>query len=562
MWEDQPEAVEERMATELPVLTAVPSRSVGAPSGRPHLLIEGDNLHALATLQYSHAGRVDVIYIDPPYNTGSKDFRYNDRYIDPDDEWRHSKWLSFMDRRIRLAKELLAPGGFLAVSIDDNEMAHLKLLLDQHFDEGNVKTIVVKMSEASGVKMASVKKAGTVPKLKEFVLLAQVGGVRGLRFDPIPKGSWDDEYRWVLDGMTLEQRQTIAELSIKESVTNDELAVVDRILAGASVKPVTDVMAGEKVAFAGAEAWKRDNAWRIVRTVASTSVKALADAKRSTTDQEFFAVRSKRDGMLYVVRGTYKSESKKPRVQVIFADDNLTQHPGDFWADIATTGIDAEGGVSFKNGKKPLSLLRRIVGAHPKKDAVVLDFFAGSGSTGHAVADLNAADGGTRQAILVTNNEGEICTDVTLPRMRGVLTGQLANGRTTAPLPGSLRYYRCDFVPVTSNRDAMLRRLAGRATDLVAVREDTHEPAGEEKGRWQARTGDDRTVVVWCDWDSNGLADVLATHSATADKALYLFSFDDIPDPAIVAAHPDWRIETLPEPIRAALELAHRRSSQ
>ena len=135
VWEDKPEAVEERLQEELPVLKEVPERAIvsDAPDAPNHILIEGDNLEALTTLAYTHAGRIDVIYIDPPYNTGNKDFVYNDSFVDREDTYRHSKWLSFMSRRLRIAKQLLASDGVLFISIGDDEIAQLKLLCDEYF---------------------------------------------------------------------------------------------------------------------------------------------------------------------------------------------------------------------------------------------------------------------------------------------------------------------------------------------------------------------------------------------------------------------------------------------
>ena len=126
VWEDKPEAVEERMLEELPVLREVPERALISDSkdAPNHILIEGDNLEALTTLAYTHAGRIDVIYIDPPYNTGNKDFVYNDSFVDREDTYRHSKWLSFMSRRLRIAKQLLSDKGVEMKSF------FLKTLLD------------------------------------------------------------------------------------------------------------------------------------------------------------------------------------------------------------------------------------------------------------------------------------------------------------------------------------------------------------------------------------------------------------------------------------------------
>lgn len=132
VWEDKPEDVEERLRNELPVLIEDTEKALieAGPDAPNHILIEGDNLEALTTLAYTHAGKIDVIYIDPPYNTGNKDFIYNDSYVDSEDSYRHSKWLSFISRRLRIAKKLLSEQGVIFISIDDNEVSNLKLLCD------------------------------------------------------------------------------------------------------------------------------------------------------------------------------------------------------------------------------------------------------------------------------------------------------------------------------------------------------------------------------------------------------------------------------------------------
>ncbi len=140
VWEDKPEDVEERLREELPVLIEDTSKAlISSDSDAPnHILIEGDNLEALTTLAYTHEGKIDVIYIDPPYNTGNKDFVYNDSYVDKEDSYRHSKWLSFMSKRLRIAKQLLSERGIIFISIDDNELGQLKILGDEVFNDNFV----------------------------------------------------------------------------------------------------------------------------------------------------------------------------------------------------------------------------------------------------------------------------------------------------------------------------------------------------------------------------------------------------------------------------------------
>lgn len=135
VWEDKPEDVEEQLRNELPVFKEVKERAIvsDAPDAPNHILIEGDNLHALTALTYTHSGKIDVIYIDPPYNTGNKDFVYNDQFVDAEDSYRHSKWLSFMNKRLKIAKQLLSDKGVIFISIDENEVGPLRLLGDDIF---------------------------------------------------------------------------------------------------------------------------------------------------------------------------------------------------------------------------------------------------------------------------------------------------------------------------------------------------------------------------------------------------------------------------------------------
>ena len=135
VWEDKPEDIEQRMLDDQPVLVEVPERAILSDDAEApnHILIEGDNLEALTALSYTHAGKIDVIYIDPPYNTGNKDFKYNDAYVDKEDAYYNSKWLSFMNKRLKIAKSLLKEDGVIFISIGDDEVSQLKILCDEIF---------------------------------------------------------------------------------------------------------------------------------------------------------------------------------------------------------------------------------------------------------------------------------------------------------------------------------------------------------------------------------------------------------------------------------------------
>jgi adenine-specific DNA-methyltransferase len=478
VWEDKPERVVEQCKKELPVLDQDENMTIeNSQSGITNLMIEGDNYHTLSVLNYTHARKIDVIYIDPPYNTGSKDFIYNDTYVDKEDRFRHSKWLSFLSKRLALSKNLLTPNGYLAISIDDNEFAQLKMLLDEIFQE-NVKTIVIKMSEASGLKMSAIKKTGSIPKYKEYLLIAKPSGIKNLFFKQIPKESWDDEYNIYIDNFTKEDRLIIDELSEKEDIDDTDLQKVDSVLAKVTLKSLASELKSVGIKTTKEKNnWCFDNAWRICRTAAGDSVKTLADIKKKKNKQQVFSVVSKRDRVLYIVKSDYSSEVSRPRVQILFADTYLSTHPGDLWTDIKTTGLEAEGGVSFKNGKKPLELIKRIITASGNKKAIILDFFAGSGTTAQATLELNKEDGGSRQFIIATNNEGDIAKNITYPRVKESLSQSV----TSKSLSSNLRYFRTSFVTKNDVSDDTRRELVRRSTEMICVRENTFNKKYDNK---------------------------------------------------------------------------------
>jgi 16S rRNA G966 N2-methylase RsmD len=544
VWEDKPEKAQDQMERELPVLRAMPSKSVGVDTTCPHLLIEGDNLHALLNLQYTHTGSVDVIYIDPPYNTGNE-FRYSDRIVGEEDEWRHSKWLSFMHRRLRLAHPLLRDTGVILIAIDDREQAHLKLLCDQIFGPRNFIAQVVWTGPRKG-------KSRFIQVKHDYMLV--------YARDRDALSATDNPWKEAKDGAD----RLLAEVARLRAVHGSDNAAVEGGLRQwlksnkhlrPGVKSYCNVDSRGVYAQYPLIAPKGGRSFAVRHP---TTQQPCLEPERgwSVSPETMDTLRA--DGKLI-----FGPDHTTTVYQKYYLDEHLLQDPlAVFEQDrsAANAQLRALLGPGKFDYPKDVSVLQRWFSiVCNKKDAVFLDFFAGSGSTGHAVASLNAADGGTRQAILVTNNESSICTDVTHPRMKAVLSGDWHIGKRKA-LPGSLRYYRCEFVSITRNRDTMLRRLASRAADIVAIRENTHERVAHKEGKYTTLTDGSRVVVVWCDWSDDGLADVLTAHAGSEENVVYLFSFGETADPDILAAHPDWRVEVLPEPFHVAIERAHARS--
>ncbi len=377
-------------------------------------IIYGDNLPILQALCLEFTNSIKCIYLDPPYNTGNTFPHY-------DDGRAHEQWLTDLKPRLTLLWSLLREDGLLVIQIDDNEFARLYLLLADMWGEHNLKTICVKMAEPTGVKMAHVRAHGSIPKLKEYLLLAGKSGVRGLHPERIGKDTWDPEYRWVVSQTSADAICTLRAIIENPARTSEDLRQADTICHHFSLEPLDAVCQRETHACLSSE-WLQANAWRIVRTCStSTTAKQRADRKRTALDPEAgaFTIETARR-KLYVMTSRYNPDRAQPRIRILFAADYLSVHPGDFWADIKTTGLGDEGQVTFTKGKKPEALLKRIIGMATQPGDWVLDAFAGSGTTGAVAHKMG------RRWIMIEH--GQHCHTHLLPRLRAVIDGSDQTG--------------------------------------------------------------------------------------------------------------------------------------
>ncbi|MBM3206730.1 MAG: site-specific DNA-methyltransferase [Candidatus Staskawiczbacteria bacterium] len=482
VWMDIPEAFEDDVENKLPILKEVPDLAIKTEDGKPqHILIEGDNYHALTCLNYTHKGKIDVIYIDPPYNTGSDGFRYKDkRTIDKfpdgsevpkDHPFRHSYWLSFMRKRLELAKELLSEKGLICISIDDNEQAQLKLLCNEIFGELNLlDTFYIQVRYAE----KSLNEKDDFQKLIEQVLIYA-----------------KDKKRFIPNKPSEEYDLNKFKYEIKENKPGK------RIVLGK--KKVTIFKPGEYEIIE-----KKPSIDLLKATWASGSV------LKGNTSGKFFHLylepRKKEDGLgvLYKVdgigedgigyryftgpkqekatKGLFYSGVPNIRREEIEKDGSSQKERTiinyyDFSGDFGN--IRHEGGVDFRSGKKPTKMLKLLINLHKGKNIKVLDFFAGSGSSAHATLLLNE-DGGTRQFIICTNNEDNICSTCTYPRMKNIMRG--LNG--VESLGNSLKYYKTEFIGknnILSTTDEDKIELAHNAGELLAIAENTLESVKQNK---------------------------------------------------------------------------------
>ena len=495
VWEEKPEDVEERLRDSLPVFKEVKERSIlsTSPDAPNHILIEGDNLEALTALSYTHEGKIDVIYIDPPYNTGNKDFIYNDSFVDSEDGYRHSKWLSFMSKRLRIAKRLLSDKGVIFISIDDNEQAQLKLLCDEVFGLNNFIANVIwekKYTIANDAKYFSDNhdfivsyaknkpnfKIGQLPRTKEMNAAYK-------NPDNHPKGPWKATPLHARSG---------SEASAKFSY---------KFKNGVIFTPPK----GRYSAYS------------------SETLKILDEA-----NEIWFGA----DGRSVPSRKTFLCDLKKsgvvPRTIIKFEQGGHNHE--------ADEEIKSILGSKVFSSPKPSKLIKLLLNiANLPQQSIILDFFAGSGTTLHATMQLNSEDCGHRQCILVTNNENKICEEVTYERNKRVINGYTTpKGEQVEGLKNNtLRYYKTELLPREKSPRNM-RALMAAATELLCIKEDLYEES-KRFGRYRTNPktiryfekGNKRMLIIFCEELADQIAEEIKTLDFGGDKLkIYIFSPD------------------------------------
>ena len=420
VWEKHEEAVDVKMKDYIPVFTEDHEREITAAPGEGYnFLLEGDNLHSLKLLEKTHKGKIDVIYIDPPYNTGDTSFRYDDTYVTKEDGYRHSKWLSFMYERLRIARSLLSSEGLIFISIDDHEAPTLTLLCNEIFGEENhVETVIWKNKYGAGAKTV-----GFI-SVHEYILCYSKERISDLTSE--------------LDS------ESQAAYKKKDNKYNRRGGYLTQPLMTQSLGDRPNLMYsiehnGDTIVPRKQWVWSKD---RLLNAIANDEVE-FNKQKDGT-----YSVRAKK----YLIDENGNMRRGKP----------LSILNGPFTQDGTKEIRDIFGSEDIFKFSKPSELIRYFisfaVNGHLNKNAIVLDFFAGSGTTAQAVLEQNKRDGGHRTFILCTNNEDNICETVTYERIKRVINGyKNKNG-----IPANLKYYKTDFVARDEEylSDALLKHIA------------------------------------------------------------------------------------------------------
>lgn len=579
-WDEEvtPEEAVLQAKNAYPVLKSIPSKSIVKNNDAPnHILIEGDNYHALMCLNYTHYKGVDLIYIDPPYNMGSKDFVYNDTYVDKLDSYKHSKWLSFMERRLKLARRLLKDDGCIFISINEEEMAQLKLLCDQIFGEKNYLTMfTVKVRHEDRILTGDKD----FQEVVEYLLMYRK--TDAFQTVKIKKDNTSiDEY--------------VYEVNLLDD-TPAEIAEWDN----KTVKIYKEHQYEIKKLEPANHLLKRYNIRGTLRksnTSGRFYVKHIEPEYKDKPGYLFKVENMGDDGLGYRyflsppkgrVNGDYFQGIPKNR-----SDIREVPYPNymDFEKDFNAVGY--EGGVDFKNGKKPINFLLKVFelgGLVEKENAVVLDFFGGSGSTAHALMEFNEIYPGNRQAILCQKNQEvkiNVVDEVTLPRMNNILNGYTVSRKEQTVLAeekltvsklkkapkllemleekkeeyvltgqydevkiemegqllklvgirkksekfagyyGNLRYFEIDFVNSEKNPDQVKKELAENSTGLISLKEGIFDLAKDGED-FQIFADDEKAFAVYFDLFGLHLDEMRESlEKINVGKKAYIFA----PDP-------------------------------
>ena len=389
--EKEPEQVVLDCENNLPILQRIPDNEIKTDNSDYNILIEGDNYHSLTVLNYTHKEKVDLIYIDPPYNTGKKDeWKYNDNYVTEEDGYRHSKWLNFMEKRLRLSHNLLKPHGVIFISIDDNEQANLRLLCDKIFGPNNFIGQITREAIKGGSKSKYIRSSHdyviVYAKNKDQITFSgelQDGIELNLSDENGAYAKGRELNKWGADS----RREDSPTMWFPIKGPNGE-----------DVYPIRND---------GSEGRWRWGKKKLIKAVENNNI-----------------IFEKRENRTYIVYEKIRDNSAKIKHFTSLFKDNYTNDKGaEELKKIFNTSM------SIFDYAKPVELIYDLlVMAGLDDDAIVLDFFAGSGTTAQAVQMYNFLNDTNIKFILATNNENNICTDICYPRIKYNIEGYNYNG--------------------------------------------------------------------------------------------------------------------------------------
>lgn len=522
VWEEEkePEQIILDCQVKIPILKEVKSKEIISNKEKPiNVLIEGDNYHALSVLNYTHKKKIDVIYIDPPYNTGAKDWKYNNNYVDINDLYRHSKWLSMMSKRLWLAKNLLKEDGVLVCAIDDNEVNHLGVLLEETFKDYEIYcvTIVHNPRGVQGTNFSSTHEYAYFVFRKGLKVI----GSRKLNEDEI---YWSNLRNWGGESSRTDARNCFYPIIIKN---NKIIGFGDVPKNDFHPKKQTEEKEGKfyiwPIDIQGVE-----RKWRYARQSVESIVNLLS-IKKSKDRLEIEI--GKPYGTVKTVWQNSKYDASEYGTKLVHAL-------------VPDTHFDFP-----KSVFNVYDCLAPIIAE--RKNAIVLDYFAGSGTTGHAVMLLNKEDGGNRKFILCTNNENNIAVEVCYPRIKKVIEGH-KDWPDITKIPTNLRYFKTELLDIdhiSHVSDEQKIKLTYQAGEMIALREGSFIEVEKDEW-WQIFKDGTKYTAVYFKEDKRKLNELVRKLSKLKEKVvLYIFSWGKNEYKNEFTEYKNIKIEDIPEPI-------------
>jgi adenine-specific DNA-methyltransferase len=496
VWEE--DRIQEQVVIEcrekLPVLNEVRGKEIVKNEDIPtNILIEGDNFHALSVLNYTHKNSIKIIYIDPPYNTGKEnEFMYNDRYVDSNDGFRHSKWLSFMCKRLELSKNLLTDDGVIFISIDDNEIAQLKLLCNQIFGEDNFIAQFIRKNKAG-----AGHDSGQIAVEYDY-MLCFAKNKSNVKFQKeVLDVENDSKYKFEDEFLNHRGKYYLRDLDYKGSYSESgDYPIL--------TPDGTEIYSGGK--------FGRPNTWRWSKNKVQWGI-----------ENGYIVFKKNKDNWKVYIK----------QYQFVDNENNIRERALPYRALISF--LNSEGSQELNNVvnqtifkfPKSVGLIEFCLNLFEDKNLTILDFFAGSGTTGHAVLSLNSKDKGNRKFILCTNNENEICEKVTYTRISKVINGynNLKNEKVEG-VDSNLKYFKTSYVNYNRNRDQLKIDLSKNCTEMLCLKENVFNLFKESED-FKIYKQNNKYMAVFYDFESPSLEELKdIMNKLEGEKILYCFTLD------------------------------------
>jgi adenine-specific DNA-methyltransferase len=588
--EKEPEKVVLDCENNLPILKRIKEKEIKTNNSDDNILIEGDNYHALSVLNYTHKGKIDVIYIDPPYNTGARDWKYNNNYVTDDDGYRHSKWLNMMEKRLELAKNLLKEDGIICVTIDDYELPNLWLLMNKIFKRENHLGTVTIRNYPSGRK--TKRKLAQIHEYGLFFGRTQKSSIKNIIVDIADKSH---SYIQDKDG-TWYSPTNLRKQGIDSNAKKEDGSFKDRYYP-IYFDPISGkVSTKNKYSI---EIWPIDpkNEKRIWRRSSE-----VIDEMYESGDLWCKHIKNNGYQIYYKFKGGTSGEPPKS----IWYDSVFSA--SEYGTRILMDVIGER--EKFEYPKSLYAVMESIKVMSDNKNSIILDFFAGSGTTGQAVLELNQEDAGNRKFILCTNNENNICEEVTYQRIRNVINGYNFKGKEKKTLieqkltfsslkniddifdkinkvidenkskfdkiekniennsikivgiknidsfkdglGGNLQYFKTELIPVekiNKINDKQRHELTEKAGQMIAIKENTFEEI--KCNNWyqifESRNKARKTAIYFRE-DMSKFEELIESIKDTK-TVLYIFSYGRIDKKLFKYLDKNITIEDIPEPI-------------